>query len=235
MTRPDDPPLDPATAARLTRRAVGDMAPLFLPAVPFGFVLGLAITESQMPHVVGYLTSVLVYAGAAQLAIVTLAGDAGFWAVVATALVINARHVMYSAALAPTFRRQPAWFRRAGPFLLIDQLFALASIRAADEPRAFRRYYLVAGLLFYTGWSLAVALGLVLGPVIPTSWRLDVAPPAMFLAIVVVGIDRHPRAVAAIVGAGVALATLELPNRLGLLVGALAGVVAGALVEGRES
>ncbi len=64
-----------------------------------------------MPDPVGVLTSWVILAGAAQLALLTLVSTASIWAAMATALVINARHVMYSAALAPTFKAQPRWFR----------------------------------------------------------------------------------------------------------------------------
>ena len=123
-------------SALVDRRAVADAIPLFLPALPFGFVLGLAVTEGAMPPAVGWATSLFVFAGAAQLAVVTLAGTATLWSVVLAGLVINTRHVMYSAALAPSFQPQPPWFRWLGPFLLIDQVFALAVV--ADRSIAGR-------------------------------------------------------------------------------------------------
>lgn len=221
------------SSSRVERQAVADAVPLFLPAIPFGFVLGLAMTESEMPTAVAWASSPLVFAGAAQLAVVTLAGTASVWAVVVAGLVINTRHLMYSAALAPTFSRQARWFRWVGPFVLIDQVFALSVLRA-DEPSAdFRRYYLTVGFFFYANWLWATALGMVVGPVVPESWRLDVAPAIMFVALVVVGIQRSPQAVAAVVGGTVSLAAAGLQDRLGILVGALAGVAAGALAEVR--
>lgn len=215
----------------LHRRAVADAVPLFIPVVPFGFVVGLAATESAMPTAIAYLSSPLLFAGAAQLALLTLAGTASLWAAATAALVINARHLMYSAALAPAFRHQPRWFRWFGPYLLVDQTFALASLRAGDDPADFRRYYLTTGLLFAGGWQLAVALGLIVGPAIPASLALDFAPAVMFCGIVVLSVRDRPSVVAALVGAAVSGATLGLANRVGLLVGALAGVAAGTAAD----
>ena len=127
------------------RVAIREALPLLVPAVPFGFVLGVAISESPMPDAVGVLTSWVILAGAAQLALLTLVSTASIWAAMAAALVINARHVMYSAALAPMFKSQPRWFRWVAPFILIDQVFALAMQHADDEPAYFRRYYTVVG------------------------------------------------------------------------------------------
>ncbi len=220
--------------AAVDRRAVVDAIPLFLPAIPFGFVIGLAVTEGEMPIAIGWATSPLIFAGAAQLAVVTLAGTASLWAVVAAGLVINTRHVMYSAALAETFRKQPRWMRWLGPFVLIDQVFALSILHADRPPDEFRRYYLTAGAFFWFNWQWATALGMVVGPVVPESWRLDFAPAIMFVGLVLIGIKQVPQAVAAMVGGSVALVTAGLPDRLGIIVGGVAGVVAGAAAEVRS-
>ena len=220
-----------ARVAGVDRRAIADCVPLFLPAIPFGFVLGLAITESEMPAWVGWSASSLIFAGAAHLAVVTLAGTASLWAVVVAGLVINSRHVMYSAAMAPAFQHQPRWMRWVGPFLLIDQVFALAVLQTDRPPDEFRRYYLTAGLFFFLNWQWAVALGMVVGPVVPESWRLEFAPAVMFLGLVLIGIEKVPQAVAALVGGLVGLATAGFQDRLGILVGGVAGVIAGAIAE----
>lgn len=199
--------------------------------IPFGFVLGVAINDSAMPTVVAWSTSPLIFAGAAQLALVSLAGTVSWITLVATAAVINVRHVMYSAALAPRFGDQPRWFRWVGPFVMVDQVFALLVARDQLAGKELRRYYITIGLFFYTGWQIVVALGLVLGSTIPEGLRLDVAPAIMFAGIVVLGITRSSAVVAAVVGGGVCMALLGLPNNLGLLIGALAGVVAGYLAE----
>ncbi len=218
----------------IDRRAIADGVPLFLPAIPFGFVLGLAIVEGEMPLAIGWLSSPIIFAGAAQLAVVTLAGTASIWAVVVAGLVINTRHVMYSAAMAPAFQRQPRWMRWVGPYFLIDQVFALAVLQTDRPPAEFRRYYLSVGIFFALNWQWAVALGMVVGPVVPEGWRLDYAPAVMFLCLVVLGVQRRPQAVAAVVGGVVGLAAAGLQDRLGILVGAVAGVAAGAYAEHRN-
>jgi predicted branched-subunit amino acid permease len=227
----------PATGwnVHVDRRAIADAVPLFVPAIPFGFVLGLAVTESAMPAWLGWATSPLIFAGAAQLALLTLAGTASLWAVITAALVINTRHLMYSAALAPTFQHQPRWMRWLGPYFLLDQVFALSTLRAELSPREFRRYYLTVGAFFWFNWMWVVAVGMVVGPVVPESWRLEFAPPIMFLGLVLMGIDRRPAAWAAVVGGLGALVTAGLPDRVGILIGAIAGVAAGTFVDARES
>jgi 4-azaleucine resistance transporter AzlC len=214
------------------RRGVIDALPLFVPAIPFGLVIGLAITNTGMNPFVGWSGSWLIFGGAAQLTLITLlGGGVAVAAAVGTALVVNARHLMYSAALAPTFQRQPRWFRWFGPYLLVDQLFALATVRLDDEPDSFRTYYLAAGALFWILWSVVVAVGLLLGPVVPEEWNLEFAIPILFIGLLVLGIEHWPELVAALVGAGVTYLAARLPSRTGLLVGAFVGMIAGFVAE----
>jgi 4-azaleucine resistance transporter AzlC len=212
------------------RRGFIDAVPLFIPAIPFALVLGLAITESGIGNLVGWSSSPIIFGGSAQLTLVTLLGS-GTAVVAATtaALVVNARHLMYSAALAPAFQGQPRWFRWFGPYLLIDQLFAMSTLRLDDDPRDFRTYYLVAGLTFWVIWLVTTALGLLIGPVVPEGWHLEFAVPILFVGLLILGIDNWPKVVAAAVGAGVTLVSAGIPNRGGLLVGSLAGILAGTL------
>lgn len=213
------------------RQALADLLPVAVPAVPFGFVIGLAITESAMPQWVGWLTAPLVFAGAAQLAMITLAGSASVWAIITAVLVINTRHLMYSAAMAPAFREQPRWMRWFAPFLMVDQVFALAALQTERSPTDFRRYYLTIAVTLWLVWNTVVPLGMLIGPVVPESWRLDYAPPIMFAGLTLFAVKKVPAGVAAIVGGLVSLMTVGLRDRLGIVVGALAGVVAGAIAE----
>ena len=224
------------------RLALRDGVPMFLPALPFGFIVGVAMTQSAMPTWVAWLTSPLVFAGASQLGVITLAGHATLWGVIVAGLVINLRHVMYAAALAQPMQGQPRWFRWFAPFLLIDQVFALVTLRLtespatshiAGSPAALRRYYLVAGSFFFWSWLVMTTLGMVVGPVIPDSWRLEFAIPILFVGMVLISVDKLPQAIAAVVGAAVGLAAAGLQDRLGILVGAAAGIAAGSAAEAK--
>ena len=216
----------------IVRRAVADALPLYAPAVPFAFVVGLAVVESGINPFIGWSTSWLIFGGAAQLTLISLLGSGvAVAAAVTAALVVNARHLMYSAALAPTFQKQPRWFRWLGPYVLIDQVFALSSLEAEADPRDFRTYYMTIGVVFWSLWQVTTAVGLAIGPVIPEAWSLEFAVPILFTGLIVMGNDKAPKWVASLVGAGSTYLAAGLPNRSGLLVGALVGIIAGVLVE----
>lgn len=213
------------------RRAVIESAPIFLPAIPFGFVVGVAMSEADMPRWIAWASSPLIFAGAAQLAVLTLAGSAGLWAVVVAGVVINTRHLMYGAALAPAFGRQPRWFRWLGPFVLIDQVFALSVFRADTSPEEFRRFYTTCGVFFFVSWQATTTTGMLVGPVVPASWQLGLAAPVMFVGMVLVALRRWTQAVAAGAAGATGLLAGGMPDRLGILIAALVGVAAGALAE----
>lgn len=214
------------------RRAFLDAIPLYIPGIPFALVIGLAVVDSGINPFIGWSSSWLIFGGAAQLTIISLLGTGtALVAAISAALVVNARHIMYSAALAPRFQNQPRWMQLVGPYLLIDQVFALASLRRADDPDTFRTYYLAVGVTFWFLWQVTTALGLLIGPIIPAEWNLPFAVPILFLGLVVMGIDKSPKLVAALVGAGVTFVFAGLPNRAGLLVGAVAGIAAGTITQ----
>lgn len=216
----------------VTKQAITDALPLYVPAVPFALVIGLAVVDSGMNPIVGWSSAWLIFGGAAQLTVISLLGaGTALIAAITAGLVVNARHIMYSAGMAPAFQRQPRWMQIFGPYVLIDQLFALASVRLDDDPGTFRTYYLAAGATFWTLWQVTVAAGLFIGPVIPEEWSLEFAVPILFIGLIVIGIDKYPKLIAGLVGAGVTYLTAGLPNRAGLLVGALTGIAAGTIAE----
>lgn len=194
-------------------------------------VLGVAIGESSINNFVGWSSSWIIFGGASQLTLVTIlaAGGAPFSAMGA-ALAVNSRHLMYSAALSSRFADQPRWFRWLAPYVLIDQQFALTE-PLEDDADDWRRYYLTSGAVFWTLWQTTVALGILLGPLVPASWGLDFAVPLMFLGLVVVALNRMPALVAAVSGGVGAWLFAGLPHNLGLLAGGLVGVTIGTLVD----
>ncbi len=223
------------TDRAILKGAILDAVPIFVPAIPFALVLGLAIISSGIDPMLAWSSSFIIYGGASQLTLITLLGEgvAGAAAVTA-ALIVNARHLMYSAAMAPTFQQQPPWFRWVGSYFLIDQVFALGMLRINDDPHAFRVYYLGIGATFWLLWLLTTGFALLIGPAVPLEWDIGFAVPILFLGLLVMGIDRWPKAAAALVAAGVTLLAAGLPYRSGLLLGAVSGVLAGLLLEKLE-
>ena len=99
-------------------------------------------------------------------AIELLAESAGAAVVLVTVAFINSRHLMYSAVLRPTFSNFPNWFKIIGPYLLIDQAFALAITQPDDtDDRARMWHFLGSGALVWLVWMVSTGMGVVVGDI----------------------------------------------------------------------
>jgi predicted branched-subunit amino acid permease len=85
----------------------------------------------------------------------------------------------------------------------------------------------------YTNWQLCTWLGLTVGQLIPdaAAWGLDFAMPVTFLGMVVPYLKNRPMLAAVVVSGVVAVLAYPMPNKLGLIAAAVAGIVAGMVAE----
>jgi 4-azaleucine resistance transporter AzlC len=220
----------------LVRSAVGDILPLAVGVFPFGVVIGVASAAQGLGPVGATATGVLVYAGTAQLTAITmLAGGASAATALLAVLVINARLLMYGAAMEPLFRPQPWWFRWFGVHFIVDQTFMIATARTdLADPRRFRRYWLTVAAVLTSLWVVATVVGVLLGPVLPEDSPLGFAVTAMFIGMLLMKLTTRPALAATIVGAAVAAATAALPHGMGVILGTVAGIVAGTVTSRRS-
>ena len=212
--------------------AVRDIAPAILGVAPFGVVVGVAVAEAGVGLAGGTAGSFAIYSGSAQMTVLgLLASGAGPVAIMLTLALTNARLLVYGAALAPSFRHQPAWFRWLAPQVIVDQTVALSMARAelATAPRQFRRYWLTAGGILTVGWLGAVGLGMIVGPVLPPGSPLEVAMPALFIGLTVPKLHSPGTRLPAVVAALVATLCIGLPRGSGVIVAIVAGGIVAAL------
>jgi predicted branched-subunit amino acid permease len=210
------------------------VSPILIGVAPFGLIFGVTAANSDVPTLAAWASSFIVFAGAAQLSIIEVLGTGGA-AVVAifTAIVINSRHLMYSADMGRYTASQPMWRKVAMAYLLTDQAYLISNHRFRDprESASFSSFYIGAALTMWITWQITTTVGFVLGASVPESWSLEFAIPLTFLALLVVAVKDRPGLVAATTGGVVALVTIGLPYHLGLVAGALAGVAAGVASE----
>lgn len=232
------PAASPASAARA---GCLDSVAVIVAYVPFGLALGATLAASGVHPLVAWASSPLLFGGAAQLLAVQLLGaGASAAVVVACALVVNARMLLYGASLAPHASGWPGRSRWLGAYLLADPVYALAIGRfghpdGGGGSRDRRAYYLAVGLTLWTAWQLLTGIGTVLAGALPASLRLELAAPLTFLLLLLPMLTGRAARAAAAVGAAGAAAASGLPLGLGLLAGAAAGTAAGALVAARRA
>lgn len=237
--RPSPSPSGPRRTA--FTEGVRALLPILVGVVPFGLIFGVTAAELAVDNWLGWASSFIIFAGASQLAAVDLlAAGAAPAVVILTVVVINARHLMYSASLEPHFRDFDLRDKFLLPYLMTDQAYAMSILKfdEAGLDRTYRKwYFLGAGMALWTTWQSSTTVGIVVGDVIPSSWRLDFAVPLVFLALLVPAVRSRPALVAATVAGLIALSGrlafdgAGLPFNLGLVLGALAGVAAGTLTD----
>lgn len=226
----DETPTAESVGRQSARLGARTAVPLAFAAFPFGLVYGVAVSESTISAWLGGAASWIILAGAAQLSLLALIDSDAAWVVaVGTALVINARFALYSAALAPAFAQFPKRWRFTLPYLMTDQAatMGLAHFDEESDPVRRRWFYLGAALLFSSAWWVGTITGVLVGGSLPEELDIGFAVPAMFIALLVPTLVNVPAAVAATVGAAVTVIAAPLPNGLNILVGALAGIAAG--------
>jgi predicted branched-subunit amino acid permease len=208
--------------------------PILIGVAPFGLIFGVTAANSDVPNLPAWASSFIIFAGAAQLSIIEVLGTGGA-AIVAifTAIVINSRHLMYSADMGRYIAAEPMWRKAVMAYVLTDQSYLISSHRFPN-PRAsssFSNFYLGAALTLWATWQITTTAGFLLGASVPESWSLEFAIPLVFLALLVVAVKDWPGVVAAATGGFVALVAIGLPYHLGLVAGALAGIAAGVASE----
>ena len=207
------------------RTLIGDGVAIASYAFPVGLVFGLAALQAHYSLLDVVANSVVAFAGGAQFAAAGMVKDGASWlAIAGVTLLVNARHLLYSAATAPYTAVRSRKERVVMAHFLTDETFALAlahfrRIRGFDA-----RGYWIAAMAIFIPWTTGSAVGYVAGGAVDVNrLGLDVAFPAA-MAGLSLGMVSGRRDVAAALGAVAGAVPL------GLAAGASVGLVAGAVV-----
>ena len=156
--------------------------------------------------------------------------------IVATGATMNARHLLYSASIAPYLRRLPLGWRLLLAYLLTDETYLLSMQRyQQSEQRQHRQWFLLgAGLAVWTACQSSTALGSLLGAQVPSAWHLEFAATLTFLGLLIPLLrDRASRGAALAAGVCAVLA-VGLPFKLGLLAATSLGMIVGLALDTRH-
>lgn len=219
-------------------KGVRDAAPFLLVVGPFSVLFGVVATEAGLTITETVAFSLAVIAGAAQFtALQLMVEEAPTVIALVSALAVNLRMAMYSAALTPYLGAAPLWHRAFAAYFIVDQSYGLSILRFDQNPD----WTLSQRLAYFWGsvapicpfWALFTYVGAVLGEELPPWLALDFALPICFLAIIMPMLRSRAHVAAALVSVIAALLFAFLPFNLGLLVAGLLGMITGAEVERR--
>ncbi len=216
---------------------IRDVSPLLLGYIPFGLITGVTAVGIGLSSVEAVAMSALMFSGAAQLAAIELmAQPAPVAVIVVTALLINLRFSMFSAAIAPHFRSVPTPWKLVSGFLLSTASFVLSTSEFETDPSVSRRwYYLGTALPIWVIWVLSTIVGVAIGARVPPELQLDFVIPLVFIVLLFKLLDGRATWVAAVVASAVAVAGELAPLNLGIILAAFGGMAAGLAVDRRWS
>lgn len=217
-------------------RGLRDTTPFLVIIVPFGLLFGAISIEAGLKiiEVLGF--SVLIMAGAAQFTAVALISDNTPTVIVLlTALAVNLRMAMYSAALVPHLGKAPLSIRTLTAYFITDQTFALGVNTYETIPNLTYnqkfRYFVGSFVMIAVPWVTATFAGIKIGAEIPPEYALDFAVPICFIALSAPLIRSIPHAVAAFVSVLGSLLFVSVPHSLGILLAALLAILAAGQVD----
>jgi predicted branched-subunit amino acid permease len=198
----------------------------------YGISLGAVAVANGLSVWQACVTSLLLFSGGSQFALVGVLGAGGsVGAAVAASSLLGIRNGLYGLQLAGLLN-QRGWRRVAAAQLTIDESTAVAVVQPDSESRSAG--FWVTGITVYVGWNLMTLAGALLGNAVgdPRRYGLDAAAAAAFLALLWPRLkDRQAAAVAA---AGALMAAALVPVvavGLPVVAAAAAAVVAGWLLR----
>lgn len=210
--------------------------PLVIGAIPFGLIFGAVAVTSGISPTGTSAMSAIVFAGSSQfIAAGLVASGASTTIIIVTTLVVNLRHALYAATLAPHMKHLPQrWLLPLG-FWLTDESFLVTVHRYNEKDESpFKHWFFLGSAIFmYSNWQIVTFIGIIAGQAIPDprSWGLDFAMIVTFIGMLVPLVNNRPAVLAVLVAGVTALLSNSLPNQFGLILAAILGIIAGVAAE----
>ena len=219
------------------KAGLADIAPAAIAAIPIALLFGALAAAKGLSTIEIFLMSAMVFAGGAQFAAIEQwVQPVPISALAFGTLLINARHILMGASLAPKTGAFSAGQRFLGFFAMADENWALSERRAAVI-RLTPAYYFGMTAFFYVNWVAWSTFGAVVGPMMGDPARLgaDFAFTALFIGLIA-GFWNGRVTAAAILASGLASALVKVTAGAPWHVpaGALAGIAAAYLAAEPE-
>jgi predicted branched-subunit amino acid permease len=216
------------------REGFRSFLPLSVGLIPWALVTGMAMISTGFTPAQAMGMNLIVFAGTAQLGTLPLIGiGSPLWLIVVTALALNLRFIIFSAAIAQGFRGVGAPLRWFSGHLLTDGVFAccLERMLKVDDPRWRLGYYLAPSLWSWALWQVFALIGVLAAGSIPKHWSLEFMATIALLVLLIPLAKQRPMLVAALSSGATAVLLRGMPLRLGLIVAIVVGIIAGFAAE----
>lgn len=212
---------------------VRDQLPILMGVIPFGVIFGALARGTGIPALESQAFSLLIFAGSSQFIAAGLVGEGTpEIVVIVTILLINLRHMLYSATLAPYLAKLRLRWKIALAWLLTDEAFVVTTARYRRPDEGYPHwYFLGTGLTLWGSWQISTFAGITLGSVLPSTSLLDFALPLTFIALLIPALADRIVLIVAITGGILSVLLSPLPFKVGLMIAVLLSVSLGVLLE----
>jgi predicted branched-subunit amino acid permease len=246
------------------RSGVQAELPILIGVAPFGMIYGVLALQAGIPPIQAQAMSAVVFGGSSQIILTQLVNiGAPSVVMILTVAVVNLRHALYGASVAPYIQHLRLKWKLLLSYLLTDEAYVVTILHYEQTETAIKEqqtateqmevvelpadpvpvaavdqrhwFYLGAGLALWTCWQLSTALGIFLGAAVPASWGLEFTLPLTFIALVVPNLNSRATVGAALTAGLAAVLAYSMPYKLGLIAAALVGVLAGLALDRVEA
>ena len=207
--------------------------PLVPGVVAFGLLYGMMARQVGLTPWEAWAMSAIVHAGSAQFTALGMWETASAVPIILTTFVINLRHLLMGASIAPHLRGLPPLWKAFLALWMSDESYALA-IAEYERGRGNHWYFFGANLGIYLAWPTSGLLGALLGTAIPDPGRYGLALifPLAFLGLLATFLEDAIGVIVALASGGLALlGTFLLPGNWHVILAGLLGSGVGLLLD----
>lgn len=220
-----------ATLSAARRRLVVDSLGIWVIAIIVGGIFGFTARQGGFSLIEAIAFSSILFAGASQYAAVGLLVVNTPWPpIVLLIWLLNARHLLYSASVAPYTAKLSLRLRAALAFLLTDEAFALTTAHIARLGQIDVRGAWYAGFTIFVPWNLSTIAGWIAGAALPdpATIGLDVVFAAAMGGLAISLVKDRAALIALVVGCvSAVVAALAIDSSAAIMIGGLLGPLAG--------
>ena len=209
-------------------------SPIVMGYIPVGFALGVMASDIGLSPLQVAMMSLFVYAGSAQFIAVNMLGmGAAPMAIIITTLLVNLRHFLFSASLAPYFKKIHRKLIALISFFITDESFAV-SITDMEKRQPSPVYFLSLYITSYSSWVVSTLLGNIFGSFIPDTKALgfDFALPGMFLALLCMQLKNIKYGIVALVAGVLSLFFIHIiPGNWNVILATIIAALVGVIIN----
>ncbi len=211
-----------------------DTLPLGISVFLYGIVYGVLAQKIHLSIWATLFMSLGVFAGASQMtAVQMLMAGCGSWMVIITVFIVNLRHYLMAASLAPYLKGHSKPAKLINAYFMTDESYAVTySYYQQNKPSAL--YFLGSGLSVYIFWCSSGVFGYFCGNIIPPQLghALDFAFAAAFIGMLAPLIIDWPVAITVLTAAVISvIGSAYLPGKWYIIIAAIVASGSGFLTE----